>query len=533
MALGRSIALFLLLMAAGLASAGSTNLVTGRLTASQIDAAGAVALEAPLRAFTRFHLEPETVLSSPVGQAPDPLFELRATAARVETWEAGPYTRGPRGFIAPPTTPTSQLFTEVSVIGTTNRAEYRFDVFPTTDVPPLASVSSACVQLEPSSKDSHDSVPRVGADSPRFETRVADAIQWSACGLSELTVTGSFVLVLWEWDAEIRSDGQATELRSGRDRTSTAPEPAASSIYPTVSHARQQYIYVEGGTLTVPRMDDTTHWAFLDSPRLSTQGTLRFKDATGQLEQDGVVHPIRASSLNAEGGLGLHGIRSTGQDGNLHADLAGRLDAADTDGQPMALSAAVAAQGGPVLWLLAVGAVGAVAAPALAVPLRRRHAARRRRTDAVLRRLDDAMCRLDFPAAERLSAKLLDWEPHVGEFHHLRGQALRELGQPALALQHHEQARDLLRGFEGLDTELLAENFYAGARAAALQAAAASAAEKDKWQEIVLAWLRQALESKPELLADMERQPDVHGYVDQARMWVATLDRDAPEWLQP
>lgn len=508
-------ALVLLLALIAVPTSSAAHPATGQLTAADTDAAGDVVLNASLLAFTRFDLSVPEMAATPPLPTIDPGFQLRAHTLRIVTHQNDPTVRGPRGYVVMDPHSQERLFENAVVTGLQVRPEYRFDVYPLNGNLPVVEVSSNCAELRSSSRAAVGSEPKANVSAPQFTVDVSNAASWSECGQSKVTIIGSYVLVLWQWDSQVESKDETTELPSGMHRTSTVPEPAASALYPTVSNASQQYIYAEDAVLTIPRMDNTSHWAYLEAPQV-TADTMRFTTVAGQIEQNGVVQPIQASSLNVAGRLDLQGIQSTGQDGSLQADLGGRLDSAQADGQPLSFAVAPASnKGGSFAWFLGLGAFGAVLVPA--VPIVR--VARQRRA---IRANDRCKALTDiarFEQACREGELAVKRRPQDATAHANFARALGHLGRYDQAERHRLMADSLL-GSSPSDPHLWVENAFQAAEEAAT-AGHDSRARK---------WLIQALRQQPSLIEDADCVPALRPIVDELTMRNGSKPAD---WVLP
>jgi len=204
----------------------------------------------------------------------------------------------------------------------------------------------------------------VALDSPTHRQDTSNTVLVSDCDASTVTVRGSFVLALWQYDAVLSTATETRNLPSGTERSTTLPAPVADAAYPSVGHGRQQFLYVTDGTLTIPNLSGATNYVFLDHANVAAS-TLTLHQATGQLNVNGQAQAIQANVLRLDGDLAADLAKT---DDGLRTFVGGHLDAASADGQLLTQTVQPAGSASHpwtwALWLGVLVVLAALAAPA-------------------------------------------------------------------------------------------------------------------------------------------------------------------------
>jgi tetratricopeptide (TPR) repeat protein len=475
----------------------ATTFSKGDFTAASAQANGPTNLQAPLVAFLQLNRAGVDLRSGPA-------FTLAAQSLRVQTYYFDP-TLHPASSnrIALQPQASSDSYRQALVQGIANRDNYRFGLFSTNGQPKIEIVST-CSNLAPSPVSQDSLASKVTYQSPDnvITFSAANALRWADCSDSaSIKITGDFVLMLWEWDAAIRANGQDYPLPSGQSSSTYDPTGSSDSTS-TVSYDRQRYLYVENGTLTIPTLTGSNYAIYVGpEAHLHADAGLAFKDAIGELTAESQTVSLQGNALQVKGSLDLD---ASGTDTNkpFTTHLSGTMQNVVIDGRDVGLSSTVAGSKGLPSWTWILGAVGAVVAvPVLATPLMRRAISTRRahRIEELTERGMALVARLRFQEAKPLTLKLLDLDPQSPDAHYAHATVLGRLGDCEAALQYHQSALRLLQMRGKMDLDLLSENAFQAGSCAAFLHAQAIPSNLQASREAVLRWLRQALEAKPAL----------------------------------
>lgn len=486
------------------------------MSSSQVAAQGDVSLDSRLVALARFDLAPPDFVGEAQMASVDPAFALDAVQVRVVSHEANVTANEARGRLAPLPYHHEATYVDVQLSGVQTRGGYRTEVFPSASGAHL-SASLDCLSGKTSGANTFESARKVDSQAPTFPTDVSGSTQLSVCGTGTLTITGSFVLTLWQWDATLTTQGMTTRLPSGIDETDALPAPVAALGYPMVAKARQQYLYVDNGTLTLP-MDASSHLLYVDDASMDVDGKVSLDNATGQLAEGSGIADVQGRRVDLDGHVGLAALHSQGQGRMLQAAVTGDYSG-QVDGQPLAFTAAPVHTVLPP-WTLA--AAGAVLATPLLVPVRRFR--RRRQSRGVARQCKALTDSTRFAEAIPLAERALDLDPRNGMAHFELARALEQVGQGERAAGHRAIADEILR--DGVDPELWVENAFQAAEAAAVAGQ----------QDVALHWLRKALAAKPALAADATVLPEVAALLERLQgpgRAAPALPEGVPYWMLP
>jgi hypothetical protein len=498
-----------LVLFSGVANAKGTP-TTGQISATQVSTPSGGDIDSTLLAVNL--LDP--VVSRADAQAV--AFNLDARQVRVDTYQYDPILVTSAAGVTPPMVgyqPETHMYIDASVGSAPARPGYRFSVVA-PDGGASTHIVSDCGSLAPSGRQSFEAQEQVSHPEVPVTVDVSNASQWTQCGHAGVTVTGRFVVVVYGIDAVLTTGNETVELRSGDDQSSLSPLPASGPAY--VTHRRQQYLYVDDGSLSFP-MDHASDLAFLDQPQVTAM-SLRFTDANGQLSQGSAIDPVQAASLTVDGDLQLKGITSTGQGGVLQSTFAGQISHADVDGKPLAFAVAPASHANSMNWIGVVGMVGLVAAPAALLVPRRIRAMRAWRADAMLYAADRRFERLHFDEAEDMADQVLGMAPLHPEAHMLKAR-LRALRNDFEASDSHREVADRLLAQLG-DVEQAVVNRIEAADEAARNDSAPRA----------LQWLRRALQADQLARDEIRQWPALEPLMSHLE---SRPDEEVPFWLLP
>lgn len=213
------------------------------------------------------------------------------------------------------------------VEGTVNRDGHRFSVWPVTASPPTVHASEpGCATLSPSTQAEVNRTALVRASTrPASVAHVGSSTLWSGCDEGSVTVTGDFLLRLWEWDAELTADGETRTLPSGEHGVDGQPRDDEGTDR-FAGEATEQYLYAHNATLTIPRL--AGHYEVYLGDAEVTATALRLRQATGTIKGTD-THRAQSQDVYLQGDLVVH-ARNTG--GMLATTFQGGLDQAHLDG---------------------------------------------------------------------------------------------------------------------------------------------------------------------------------------------------------
>lgn len=263
-------------------------------TAAGVQGKGSGAFMGPLRALQ---------LASANSEAPpaDGWFELSAASLLVET---DVYDYEAYGVTVTQMTPHMERLApsgNAQILGTEKRSRHMLTVFPTSEGSAQVQTSLPGDAIVPS----NGTAIAVGWSEmyTRAPTSLATAggLRWQGTG--SLSVTGDFVVVLWDWDGTlVEADGTESAIQTG-----TFPEatmlglPDEAQIVARKGEMRQAYVYVEQGTLAVQQ----------DVASLPAN----VHTADGTLEMDGLLSLTGVLARFTAGGLAPVNARSMTLDG--------------------------------------------------------------------------------------------------------------------------------------------------------------------------------------------------------------------------
>lgn len=237
-------------------------------------------------------------------------FRLQASSVVVESTVRDPSANaaGASAGLDPHT--TGDEVRDAAIVGLAARPGDRFDLFSLPQhAPPRLHAETGCTSWAASEDDEVVRKPRVPTRSQRTASaEVSNAVEVADCDASVAwTVTGDFLVLLWERDIEVSDAEGRREVRSGR-----LPPGGTSSMPATggglFSSDQEIYLYVRNGTLQLPMDAGTRAWLAPEAS-LAARGSLRLAHATvglaGETLRGGdvtLVGEVQAT-LRTSGGL--------------------------------------------------------------------------------------------------------------------------------------------------------------------------------------------------------------------------------------
>lgn len=314
-------------------------------------------------------------------------FDLRAENLRVETDEASTtlQVRDRTAYVPLDPVTNSDDFQDATVRGSEARAGFEFFVVPVASDGARIRVNASCGGLSPSGVDAQEVPPQVRDDTrPRTVIDSGDALHWQECASdATATVTGDFLVGLWEHSATLTAGNESVALESGRSQSSSSPHALTDD---TITHDRQVFLYVTGGRLTLPLEAGVHRDLYVQDARVQSTSLLELRGATGALEAAGQSINLAGDEVLLQGTLVLDAT-GVGVGAAFTLTVAGDVDSAHVNGHPLTVSTAAAA-GLPWLWVLVAAIVLGVGAGVVwfyVSPLRLFHQLRRARESRIRR----------------------------------------------------------------------------------------------------------------------------------------------------
>lgn len=301
--------------------------------------------------------------------APLPPAQFRLTAASVvvETTTRDPtvHAGGVDAGIDPAT--KSREVREATLTGLRVRPDNRLDVFalPRHAAPRLQAPTGCSDWSAAGPDDDVVRKPRIPTHADRtVSARVAEGAHVADCdGSQAWTVTGDFVVLLWQRDVEVRSAEGREELHSGRlaphSSVTGAPAGQAGPEDSVASRDQEVYLYVANGTLDL-RMDAGSKAWVRAGASAAAVPSLLLQEVTLRF---GAQAPVQAAALRLEGQVDVT-FRTA--DGLLDMSIAGAFSPVQPgeDPQRNVLGAPAAPATSP--WVLGtLGMLGLLGAAAL------------------------------------------------------------------------------------------------------------------------------------------------------------------------
>lgn len=495
------IALTVALTTLAFSAAAQTQPALGNLRAAEAEISGPMTFVGSLISLQRFDPASDDAIT------PESDFLLTAPRLRIETHNSNPHATGAVELVLDEKT-SNQTYADAVVEGTQFHPGYIFHVIAIQSALPLITVATNCSAFIPSQHDIIENEkilqPSAEASSAHPLTQdVSNTVQWTECGQGLVRIEGSFVLALWQVQAELEANGERRDLPSGY-----APTEGAPALYPTVSHARQQFLFAEDAVLTIPAMDASSHLAFVQDAALDVDGEITFREATGTLGRGGAEQSVQAHFLTVDGQIRFAASFQSKQ--YLHNVLSGHLDEAVADGQPLSFTA-TPSPGGLSRWSILMLVGGVLASPMLFMP----RVVRRRReamlaageVDEAVERVEQLVARHRYVEALPASRELVGMLPYHPRAHFLRATVLRRMGYSKEVLEHHERTCDL--GLPATFKPGWAAALDLEAARAAMDLAQSGRGNRPVWEAKALQHLRQAMAVDGAVMMDLEAHPDL------------------------
>lgn len=163
------------------------------------------------------------------------------------------------------------------------------DLFIAATLRPDMDLAAGRLNATPSSIDHHTQHQFVVQDRDPLTVDVASEALIGPDTGSRITLNGSFVLSLWEWDLIVEDgSGELATVRSGEQREHMVP-PAGPAPAVSRSHARHVYLFIQDGTLELTWPDTLDAAVYATPHRWSVDGTVRLQGIAGET-QDRVEH---------------------------------------------------------------------------------------------------------------------------------------------------------------------------------------------------------------------------------------------------
>lgn len=456
-------------------------------------------------------------LSAP-GNPTDSFFEVRGDVVRVATDLAELLVDA--AVVASPLPPTlpvlgsqgvhtnESLYTHATVTGTASRASRGLFVFPLSGE--AIRVQGDCGAAQPSDLQQWAAVMQVNRSRPDIPANTSRALELSPCAGNELTLNGSFQVVIWEWDSHLTADEGEADLWSGKAKQETAPGPAGSlDPRPYASRAQQVFLTVNDGSFSIRGNDARPPLLYVNDLTMDGATSIVLTQASGHVQD--ITAPLSGSRIEMSGHMNLDLARTSS---GIAVNVQSGMEKLDVDGQAIALKTITSQPAGGEFprWAL-LGLVGAVlAAPAIIVPrvLYRRREARlaEGEVEEMADKVEDLMQTMRYAQALPMSLRLVNRAPRNVRAHFLRATALRRMGSIKQALEHHERARSLAL-IAGMNGASCAEMDLETARAAMDMARTVPRHRRARWEKLALAHLQQAAAADQAILADLDVHPDL------------------------
>ncbi len=215
--------------------------------------------------------------------------------------------------------------------------------------PPRVAVYSACVGVDPAPYGVAISATVVNrGERPDRSTSVADALRLRPCAETTLTITGDFLLSIWDWDFRLNADDGGRVIETG-------VHPRSDGLG---DQATEAYLYARNATLTTSIASDPA--AFFAKDATLDAAAARLSNARGGLDLGGQGLTLAGDELDLQGDLRLD-LDGTDAQTPYRVSIDGTTAHARSDGQPLTIQAPAAPVGTPLalFWLLGVAIVAA------------------------------------------------------------------------------------------------------------------------------------------------------------------------------
>jgi hypothetical protein len=328
-----ALVVLLLLMAAAHASAATT------LIAESVETRGTTALDGNVAAWITS--DPQSGTDGlPLGS-----FHLEAATLRLEVdWEEfAVRVAHTAPVLDSGDTEISEHSAAVVVSQVARPSSFAF-LRPWEGVQPRFTLNTSGGNLKASEEDSVENYARVRSDRAPVAVGVTEIAAATSDAAYTLTVTGDFVLSVWDMDFTIESEDGNMEVWTGERSGDVGPAPGNPAVD---SERRQQaYLFVKDGVLEmqVDRPDGSVLYAI--PTHLATEGDAHLRSATGTLHTRTGTRDVLGEDIRLAGPAKLELGRPTSQ--GLPARV---MDGGEVwiGGEPVAMSYAAAPES-LVLW---------------------------------------------------------------------------------------------------------------------------------------------------------------------------------------
>jgi hypothetical protein len=246
--------------------------------------------------------------------------------------------------------------------GTTTRPQYYLGLFADGAGATIqVTAADARLRASPETEIAGHIFMRSEIPQPRHRTG-GEAQLESATGPIGITVTGSFLLMLWELD--LAKDGSETRFETGsQDAPAHGSLPAESSRAAGERTDRQLYLYVTDGSLQLWSLDPDAFKVHIGAPAIETAGTATFTGASAKVADGSNMRSVEPGTMTFDGQLR---IESTGPTTHrMPMRVSGTSRSVVVNGEALSWAAPIEVVGpsGNSLWPLLI--FGFVATPGL------------------------------------------------------------------------------------------------------------------------------------------------------------------------
>ncbi|HLF17157.1 MAG TPA: hypothetical protein VI796_06990 [Candidatus Thermoplasmatota archaeon] len=229
-------------------------------------------------------------------------------------------------FVKAPPEHSESDYPDARVVGLENRPWFLFRVLPLGAAADV-QVDSRCSEFS-SSPESEIVLESRAAFRDAWSVPVGEAVSWSACGQATITISGDFILWLFEWDAMISTGNRDVRLETGREIMQDA-QPAA-----LMSRDTEAYLFARDATLTFTETAGTGHVVYLSDANAASPSGFLLRQAHGTLDLPGADMELSGETATLHGDLSA-ALLAHGANQPLLVRLAGGVDAVDVSGNPV------------------------------------------------------------------------------------------------------------------------------------------------------------------------------------------------------